>query len=488
MRLFIVALLVAISYAQTGKENGKESRLMKEMFGEDEMTGEQSVQMTGEESVAIEEGDSLHGAQDARELTNDEYAQIYKIVEEEFRKEGMVDAAERTVQEWAELSAQSASERRRRLRRHSKGGGKRSACVAGKAWNLKKCEKKFNEIVNDLMAHEGNVAHPLCEKPPEKRGGSAPSCCGAWQVGPSCIHPWHLPTLPNCCGATQISNGFCYADHGSFYGIDNHDVCPPGKWSCTRWGIVGAATYCADSTGTCAGEVWKSVTALAQLIGNALAMAFTGGASELAKIAVNTGKAALMGAARGVGRTALMTGITTSLRNAGSQFMWKNIGTNIMQHFKDVPEQIGNYLVEEVLAIHSAKDAEDAFAKRGQTIWKMAEIVDPTGLLAFTSFLKEHPDRCKYPRGPMPGAINEMVRQTGLGWGAEEQTEETEETKALQAMETQSAVEVFNMQHAVQFFACVGILSLVYYASQCTKSALLSEQRTYQSIENPEES
>jgi len=88
----------------------------------------------------------------------------------------------------------------------------------------------------------------------------------------------------------------------------------------------------------------------------------------------------------------------------------------------------------------------------------------------------------------MPGAINEMVRQTGLGWGAEEQTEETEETKALQAMETQSAVKVFNMQHAVQFFACVGILSLVYYASQCTKSALLSEQRTYQSIENPEES
>lgn len=64
---------------------------------------------------------------------------------------------------------------------------------------------------------------------------------------------------------------------------------------------------------------------------------------------------------------------------------------------------------------------------------------------------------------------------------------EAEEMMAFEELETYSIFTVFQMQHAVQFFALVGILSLVYYASQCTKAALLSEQRNYQSIIHPEE-
>jgi len=542
MRILLIALLAAISYAQTEqKEVGEASRLM-ESFAKDEMK-EMSIAQFPQ-----------NGAQDERPLTADELANIYKIVADEFRKEGMEEAAQRTVRAWAELSAelsaQSSAERRRLLKGHSMRGGKKKACK-GKS-NPKKCMQSFDEIVKNLIEHEGNQATKVCSKPENKRGGSLANCCGESQYLGWCWGKSGWSTM-SCCGATLISNGYCYADHGSHSGIVNHDVCPPDKWSCARFG-VGTANYCAASTYDCANEVYKAYTAIAELIANALSMVFSGGASAAAKVAVSAGKNALKNVAKGVARTTVMASIKVALKNAGKELLWKTLKKNLKKHFKKVPGELGDLLMEEVLAIHSVQDAKDTFTS-SDLAWSVGEIVDPTGIVAFVHFLKDVPDGCKYPSGPTSEAIDELLSATdshksgcnpswksttghscqnyanegwctptgGYGknwktdWGSfddwavhglsaldactqcgcssESITEQeyeaeyqAEEMRALEGMEADSVFTADLFQYyAVQLFALVGILSLIYYASKCTKSALLVDQRNYDSIKNPEE-
>merc|ERR1712226_694492 len=83
--------------------------------------------------------------------------------------------------------------------------GKRAACSGfnGSGKKERKCYKAFSEMVNKLIAHEGNLATSTCQKPADKRQRSWLSCCGSGtQVSYFCFGGagGHLA---NCCGCTQ---------------------------------------------------------------------------------------------------------------------------------------------------------------------------------------------------------------------------------------------------------------------------------------------
>merc|ERR1719219_3024460 len=119
----------------------------------------------------------------------------------------------------------------------------------------------------------------------------------------------------NCCGATQASDGWCYADHGHYRTIQGSNVCPPNKWTCSRWGVV-PGDLCADSTSTCLGEIVSAWLMVADIVANMLMMVFTGGASAGVKAAASAGKNSLRTASKGVARKTLMTSMKTTLKNA----------------------------------------------------------------------------------------------------------------------------------------------------------------------------
>ena len=68
------------------------------------------------------------------------------------------------------------------------------------------------EVVKWLIEHEGNLASTTCTKPDNKRQRSEAGCCGRGQFFTFCSGGGAI----NCCGATHASDGWCYADHGSY--------------------------------------------------------------------------------------------------------------------------------------------------------------------------------------------------------------------------------------------------------------------------------
>lgn len=111
-----------------------------------------------------------------------------------------------------------------------------------------------------------------------------------------------------------------------------------------------------------------------------------------------------------------MTSIKTSLRSAGQSYMWRNLKSNLKDHFRAVPEELGNFLMEEMLAIHSVEEALELNA--GDIAWDVAEIVDPTGISTFVRYIIEGPEECVYPTGPSDQDIadlNEVLETDCVG-------------------------------------------------------------------------
>merc|ERR1712156_979964 len=146
-------------------------------------------------------------------------------------------------------------------------------------------------------------------------------------------------------------------------------------------------------------------------------MVFTGGASAGVKAAATAGKNSLRGAAKGVARKTLMTSMKTTLKNAGQSYMWRNLKSNMKDHFKSIPEEIGNYVMEEALAISSVQEATQEF-DAGAMAWDIGELVDPTGITTFVRYLVEGQEECKYPEGPTDQDQADLVAASGSNYEA----------------------------------------------------------------------
>jgi hypothetical protein len=356
---------------------------------------------------------SVGGPAEERDLTEEELADIYRHVTNALREQGLHEAAESAAREWEEIQSSSSKDRRRRLSSTSK-GGKRSACEGSNKYE--KCVEKFDQIVKYMIEHEGNEAREICQKPSNKLQRSPLSCCGDTQVLWDCYDGWNRKDVMGCCGCTQASDSWCYADHGSCPTISGRDVCPPNKWTCSRWGVV-PGDLCADSTSTCLGEIVSAWLMVADIVANMLMMVFTGGASAGVKAAANAGKNSLRGAAKGVARKTLMTSMKTTLKNAGQSYMWRNLKSNMKDHFKSIPEEIGNYVMEEALAISSVQEATQEF-DAGAMAWDIGELVDPTGITTFVRYLVEGQEECKYPEGPTDQDQADLVAASGSNYEA----------------------------------------------------------------------
>jgi len=356
---------------------------------------------------------SVGGPEEERDLTEEELATIYRHVTNALREEGLHEAADSAALEWEEIQAASASDRRRRLSSSSK-GGRKSACEGSNKYE--KCVEKFDQIVKFMIEHQGNEARELCQKPSNKRQRSVLSCCGQTQVLWDCYDGWTRTGAMGCCGCTQASDSWCYADHGSCPTISGRDVCPPNKWTCSRWGIV-PGDLCADSTSTCATEIVSAWLMVADIVANMLMMVFTGGAGNAAKAAATAGKNTLRSASKSVARKSLMTSMKTTLRNAGQSYMWKNLKSNLKDHFKAIPQEIGNYVMEEALAVTSVQEAVSEFSA-ADLAWDIGELVDPTGVTTFVRYLVEGQEECKYPNGPSDQDMADAIAATNTNFEA----------------------------------------------------------------------
>jgi len=280
--------------------------------------------------------------------------------------------------------------------------------LTAKGDKAQKCYDAFSNMVKRLIEHEGNLATSVCSKPSNKRQRSSLGCCGSGiRFGYWC---WGGADGPKagCCGCTQAIDNYCYADHGTCRTIDGRDVCPPDKWTCARWKVIPFASWfkagdiCADTTSNCAMEIATIGINALDIVANIALMCFTGGAGNVVKVGIKSGSKALLKVGKGAGRKALATAFKTAFKNGVKTAIWANVKSNLKKHFKKLPKELGNYLVEEMMAISAVKQAqEEAEGIDGAALaWDVAEIIDPTGIAAFTNYLVNGQDECKYPKGP----------------------------------------------------------------------------------------
>jgi len=347
---------------------------------------------------------TLAAAEEERDLSHEELGTVYKHVAHALRTHGLPEAAESAEMEWAQLQTQDENSRRRLVAKSSR-GGKNAACAGAKSPSS--CIKGFNKLVNNLIQHQSNAAKEVCQKPSNKRQRSAANCCGKTQILFGCLGGGVM----NCCGATQASDGWCYADHGHYRTIQGSNVCPPDKWTCSRWGVV-PGDLCADSTQTCFGEIVDAWTAVADVVVNMMSMVLLGPGAKAGKAAVMAGKNALISAGKGTFRKTMMLAIKKTVSHAGRDIMWNNLKRNVKKHFKKVPRRVGKYLMEESMAITSASEAKEQSSGSSIAV-NIAEIVDPTGIVTFMKYLYQERQQCKYPEGPSSREIASVLQMIG---------------------------------------------------------------------------
>jgi len=385
---------------------------------------EDDIDENEEYSVGYKDGSTFSEPEETQDLNEEELALIYREVTNAFREEGLHEAAESTAREWEEI--QSSADRRRLVLSASKMVGKRAACSGfnGSGKQERKCYNAFSNMVNKLIAHEGNLATSTCQKPADKLQRNYMGCCGSgFRVGVVCLWGADGPAA-GCCGCTQAIDNYCYADHGSCPTIEGRDVCPPDKWTCARWKVIPFASWfkagdiCADTTANCAKEIATMGMYVLDIIANIILTCFTGPGGKVVKSAITSGGKLLLKAAKGKGRqilaTAFKTAFTTAVKNGVKKAIWDNVKDNLKKHFKKMTKQLGNYLMEEMMAIASVQAAKEE-AKGAKMAWDIAEIVDPTGFAAFGRYLMEGQEECKYPDGPTDqdmSALNAIFKES----------------------------------------------------------------------------
>jgi len=343
---------------------------------------------------------------------------IHETYAESMRAQGYEEEAVEAEEKLAHILHRRRTQRRSLQalaeENEEESGGRSAAC--GKSHKLEECLDTFSTGVSVILNVLGRAQTPVCKKSKDKRARSHPGCCGgkqAWYcLGICCKGGGAL----SCCGANfgwtlhPVVDRYCYADEGSYPYVDGSDVCPPNFHSCSVWMGQGGVA-CAADVGSCLIEKFKFLAHILEIVVNCVLLVLTFGEyaalETAAKTALETGTEA---AIRAGGKSAARKAMMRAWKLAG-------IGFNAFKHvlwdeLRELPQELAELLIEEAAVVMMANAAHEDGPSAADIAWDVAEVVDPTGVVALVNYMINGIEWCVYPEHFSPLDQKKLVLLT----------------------------------------------------------------------------